>query len=303
MSWDRVKAMNALRSGDLLELGMSANQIRQNLHPAGVVTYALYGTAPARRGIIPDIPVAEDNSISLTSIPDMEHISVDALEALIVARRGQLPGVTFQHLPVSSRHRFAQDLVALANALPALEAAGLGSICIELEATQPSVFSSTDLVTLLRAAAECRLFVSSSLTIGSTESLEARLEMLEMLRGAQQESDAIRAVLVRVHHANAPNARREEEATAVDYLKTLAVTRLIVDNVEHLQTDWSVMGPKVLELALRFGADDAGSVPRSQAGHAGPSHHGGESELRRIIRDAGFRPVERDALFRQSLLH
>jgi cyclic dehypoxanthinyl futalosine synthase len=124
-----------------------------------------------------------------------------------------------------------------------------------------------------------------------------------MLWKAQQESNAIRAVLVRVHHADAPNARREEEATAVDYLKTLAVTRLILDNVEHLQTDWSVMGPKVLELALRFGADDAGSVPRYPAGNAGPSHHGGESELRRIIRDAGFRPVERDALFRQSLLH
>jgi len=63
------------------------------------------------------------------------------------------------------------------------------------------------------------------------------------------------------------------------------------------------MGPKILELALRLGADDAGAVPWSQAGTPEPSHHGGESELRRIIRDAGFRPVERDALFRQSLLH
>jgi cyclic dehypoxanthinyl futalosine synthase len=105
-----------------------------------------------------------------------------------------------------------------------------------------------------------------------------------------------------VYHAATPEARREEEATAVDYLKTLAVTRLFLDNVEHLQADWSVMGPKVLELALRFGADDAGSVPWSQAGNPEPSHHSGESELRRIIRDAGFRPVERDALFRQSML-
>ncbi len=295
--------MNALRSGDLLELGMSANQIRQNLHPAGVVTYTLRGTAPVRRGVTSGIPTEEDGSISLTSIPDIEHFSVDALEALMVAQRRQLPGVTFQLLPISIRHRFAQDLVALGKALPALGAAGLGSICIELGSTQPSAISSTDLVALLRAAAKCGFFVSASVTIGSTESLEARVEMLEMLRGAQQESNAIQTVLVRVHHADAPNMRREEEATAVDYLKTLAVTRLILDNVEHLQTDWSVMGPKVLELALRFGADDAGAVPRSQAGNAGPSHHGGESELQRIIRDAGFRPVERDALFRQSLLH
>jgi cyclic dehypoxanthinyl futalosine synthase len=303
MSWNRAKAMNALRSGDLLELGMSANQIRQSLHPAGVVTYTLRGTAPSRNEGIPDLPVAEDGSISLVGIPDMKHMSVDALEALMVARRGQLPGVTFQLLPISIRHRFAQDLVALGKALPALGAAGLASICIELEATQPSVISSMDFIALLRAAAKCRLFVSASLTIGSTESLEARVEILEMLRAAQQETNAIQAVLVRVHHADTTNMRREEEATAVDYLKTLAVTRLILDNVEHLQTDWSVMGPKVLELALRFGADDAGSVPRSQAGHAGPSHHSGESELQRIIRDAGFRPVERDALFRQSLLH
>jgi cyclic dehypoxanthinyl futalosine synthase len=303
MSWNRAKAMNALRSGELLELGMSANQIRQNLHPAGVVTYTLRGTAPAQRGVTPDIPIAEDGSISLASIPDIENISVDALEALMVARREQLPGVTFHLLPISMRHRFAQDLVALGKALPALVAAGLGSICIELKATQPVAFSSPDFVALLRAAAGCRLFASASFIIGSTEPLEARVEVLEMLRAAQQESNAIQAVLVRVHHADAPNMRREEEATAVDYLKTLAVTRLILDNVEHLQTDWSVMGPKVLELALRFGADDAGSVPRFQARHGGPSHHGGESELRRIIRDAGFRPVERDVLFRQSLLH
>jgi cyclic dehypoxanthinyl futalosine synthase len=124
-----------------------------------------------------------------------------------------------------------------------------------------------------------------------------------MLRDLQQDSHAIHVALIRVHHAASAEARREEEATAVDYLKTLAVTRLFLDNVEHIQTDWSVMGPKVLELALRFGADDAGAIPWSQSGNPGPSHHGGESELRRIIRDAGFRPVQRDALFRQSVLN
>lgn len=303
MPWNRAKAMDALRSGDLLELGMSANQMRQNLHPEGAVTYALRGTARAHNGVLPEAPPEEDGSISLTSIRDVEHISLDAVKALLFARREQLPRVTFHHLPISIRHRFAQDLVALAKALPALQVAGVGSICIELEAAQPSAFSSTDLAGLLRAAAECHLFVSSSITIGNAESLEARVETLEMLRAAQQETQAIEAILVRVHHADAPDARREEEATAVDYLKTLAVTRLVLDNVKHLQTDWSVMGPKVLELTLRFGADDAGSVPRSQADSAEPSHHGGESELRRIIRDAGFRAVERDAVFRQSLLH
>jgi cyclic dehypoxanthinyl futalosine synthase len=111
------------------------------------------------------------------------------------------------------------------------------------------------------------------------------------------------ALQVAVHRSSEPGARREEDATAVDYLRTLAVTRLYLEAVPHLQAGWSVMGPKVLELALKFGADDAGSVPDSQASGREPSHHGGQSELRRIIRDAGFRPVARDALFRRSLLH
>jgi cyclic dehypoxanthinyl futalosine synthase len=189
----------------------------------------------------------------------------------------------------------------LAEALPGLHAAGLRSISADFD---PALSSITygELTRLLRAAAACGLLVSVSITIGKDESLEQRIGTLQMLRDLQKDSRSIQVVRVLVHHAVAPEARREEDATAVDYLKTLAVARIFLDNVEHLQTEWSVMGPKVLELALRFGADDAGAIPWSQAGNPEPSHHGGESELRRIIRDAGFRPVERDALFRLSLL-
>jgi cyclic dehypoxanthinyl futalosine synthase len=301
MPWTRAISLEALRSGDLLELGISANQLRQKLHPDSVVTYALRGTTSSQNGVIHDLPRDEDGSISVAGISGMEHTSLDALKQLLVALREHLPGVTF-HLPISRRYPFAQNLVAVAKTIPAMQSIGLTSINLELEPAQPSTFSPGDIASLLRAAAECRLFVSASLTIGNGEPLEARIDTLETLRALQEKSNAIHVAVVRVHHFDAPLARREEEATAVDYLKTLAVTRLFLDNVEHLQTDWSVMGPKVLELALSFGANDAGAVPRSQAGSKEPSHHGGESELRRIIRDAGFRPVERDALFRQSSL-
>jgi cyclic dehypoxanthinyl futalosine synthase len=302
MLWNRVTALDALRDGDLLEFGMSANQIRRNKHPEGVVTYALRGIAPSPNVAIHDLAREEDGSVSLAGIPDMEHISLDALKSLLAAQYEQLPGVTFHNLPVSTHHRFSYDLPALAEALPGLHLAGVDSIHLELEAAQPPSLLE-NLHSLLRAAAACRLFISAAITIGNRESLEARIETLEMLRALQQESNAIQAVLVCIHHSTAADARREEEATAVDYLKTLAVARVVLDNIAHLQTDWTVMGPKVLELALRFGADDAGTIPRSQDGSKEPSHHGGESELRRIIRDAGFRPVERDALFRQSVLH
>jgi cyclic dehypoxanthinyl futalosine synthase len=156
---------------------------------------------------------------------------------------------------------------------------------------------------MLSAARALDLSVRAGFTIGQGESIDQRVDALSALQSLQHATQAFTAVQVRVHRSNTPDARREEDATAVDYLRTLAVTRLFLSEVDHVQTDWTVMGPKVLELALRFGADDAGVVPWSQAGTPEPSHHGGESELRRIIRDAGFQPVERDALFRQSLLH
>jgi cyclic dehypoxanthinyl futalosine synthase len=292
-------ALDALRSSDLLEIGILANQIRRNLHPENVVTYELRGMANTLEQASKEAAL-RGGSIDLSHIRDAEHIPLDTLEASLLALHTQPEEVTFHHLPISCLQ--AVDGSALVETLRRLHQTGLRSLSANLHTAQTSATLSAHFAGLLRAGAERGIFISISITIGNSESLEQRVKTLAMLRAFQEESNAIQAVLLRVYHAATPEARREEEATAVDYLKTLAVTRLFLDNIEHLQTDWSVMGPKVLELALRFGADDAGSVPWSQAGNPEPSHHGGESELRRIIRDAGFHPVERDALFRQSLL-
>jgi cyclic dehypoxanthinyl futalosine synthase len=299
MAWNSSMALDALRSSDLLEIGILANQIRRNLHPEEVVTYELRGTATSLEQATKEA-VSRGGSVDLSQIRYPEHIPLDTLEASLMARHTQPHQVTFHHLPIPRLQ--AVDGSALVETLRRLHQAGLRSVSANFHTAEPAAALTTQLGGLLRAAAECDLLLSISITIGNSESLEQRVKTLAMLRAFQEESNAIQAVLLRVHHAATPEARREEEATAVDYLKTLAATRLFLDNIEHLQTDWSVMGPKVLELALRFGADDAGAVPWSQAGRPEPSHHGGESELRRIIRDAGFRPVERDALFRQSLL-
>lgn len=250
---------------------------------------------------IAEVCSRDQSDMNLLQLHDVLQLPVDTLASLLVARHKQLPAVTFQHLPVFAAAEIPSSLV---EALPRLQAAGLRSIFLDFDAARfPSPSSRNHLSALLSQASAAGLFASAAVTIGNADSLEPRAAALHLLRELQQETGALQSVLLRVHHAAGPEARPEEDATAVDYLRTLAVTRLFLDNIPHLQTDWSVMGPKVLELALRFGADDAGAIPWSQAGNPGPSHHGGESELRRIIRDAGFRPVERDALFRQSILH
>ena len=302
MNWNSARALDALRGSDLLDLGMSANHVRHTLHPEQVVTYELCGRATSLEQATQEVAPTGGMSVNLTKVSGLDHISLEALRGHLLTQRERLPGVTFQHLPVFRLQGFMGNILAFTEAIPGLQAAGICSVMLELDSASGSL-SYEDLSHLLRAAARCGLFASVSVTIGISETLDQRMKTLTMVRHLQQETNAIQAVLVRVHHAATPEARREEEATAVDYLKMLAVTRIYLDNVEHIQTDWSVLGPKVLELALRFGADDAGAIPWSQSGSLEPSHHGGESELRRIIRDAGFRPVERDALFRQSLLH
>lgn len=301
MAWNSATALDALRGSNLLGLGMLANQMRHNLHPEPVVTYELRGRPASMEDVIAEVVHRGEANVNLEQIRDIQHASLDALKAHLVAQREKLPKVTFHRLPISGQEAFSENLLALAKTLPALQAAGLRSISAHVDSDRPSS-SQSELSSLLKTAASCGLSVFISVTIGNSESLERRVQALVMLHTLQQESNAIEAVLLRVHHAATPEARREEETTAVDYLKTLAVTRLLLENVPHVQTDWSVMGPKVLELALRFGADDAGAIPWSQTGSLEPSHHGGEAELRRIIRDAGFHPVERDVLFRQSLL-
>ena len=97
----------------------------------------------------------------------------------------------------------------------------------------------------------------------------------------------------------------KEEATAVEYLKVLAIARLYLDNIENVQASWVTQGLKVLQMGLRFGGNDVGSVMLEEnvVRAAGVTNCTTEEELRRIIRDAGFRPAQRDTLYRQYFLN
>ena len=304
MQLHETDALDALQSRDLLELGMLADTVRRERHPENGVTYALRD-APGHsfeQATREAIKSGGNTEVMLGDVKGIEQLSRETLTSQLGAHRNSFPKITFHHLPIAYLSSADREKVDVLDMLSRLKDAGLRSIGPGRVEDDHRVLAPTDLAPILHAARRLNIEVCMALTIRSGEPIGQRASALAELRSLQEETQAIQAVLVRVQHATTPEARREEEPTAVIYLKTLAVTRLALDNVEHIQTDWSVMGPKVLELALRFGADDAGWVFREQAGPE-PSHHGGESELRRIIRDAGFRPVERDALFRQSLLH
>ena len=93
---------------------------------------------------------------------------------------------------------------------------------------------------------------------------------------------------------------RLEAAGAHDYLRTLAVSRLYLQNVPNIQSSWVTMGPKVGQLALHFGANDMGSVMLEEnvVSTAGVKFRMGVAELRRVLEDAGYRPAQRDFFYR-----
>jgi len=137
---------------------------------------------------------------------------------------------------------------------------------------------------------------TAQIIFGAGETLEQRVDMLDAVQKLQQETLGFAAFTPIA--APAPNARQLDAVTAVARLKMLAVSRMCLDNIENIQADGvasGIDGLKVLQTALRFGANDLGVANAAQ----GRS----EEDLRRIIRDAGLRPAERDAAWRAMMLN
>ena len=142
---------------------------------------------------------------------------------------------------------------------------------------------------------------------GVGETLEQRVNHLEVVYQLQEETGGFTAFIPWTFQPQntALGGRHWDEATSVEYLKTLAISRLFLSNILNVQSSWVTQGLKVCQLGLRFGGNDVGSVMLEEnvVKAAGVSNCTTEEELRRIIRDAGFRPAQRDTLYRTYFLN
>jgi cyclic dehypoxanthinyl futalosine synthase len=139
------------------------------------------------------------------------------------------------------------------------------------------------------------LLSTATLTFGPDSSIENRIDQLSAIYSLQNETGGFTALAV---VPLAPTTGRELDGiTAVDRLKTLAIARMFLDNIPNVQAVSSAHGLKVLQTSLRFGANDLGWIP-PVAGRSDAPEDAPEEDMRRIIRDAGFSPAERDACCR-----
>ncbi|HET9742849.1 MAG TPA: cyclic dehypoxanthinyl futalosine synthase [Terriglobales bacterium] len=166
---------------------------------------------------------------------------------------------------------------------------------------------TNDWLNVHRTAHQLGMRTTATMMFGVGETYEHRINHFQHIYDLQQETGGFTAFIPWTFQPKhtALGGRKWDEATSVEYLKLLAISRLFLDNVENVQASWVTQGLKVLQLGLRFGGNDVGSVMLEEnvVRAAGTSNCTTEEELRHIIRDAGFKPAQRDTLYRTMFLN
>ena len=140
---------------------------------------------------------------------------------------------------------------------------------------------------------------SATMMFGHVETLAQRIEHLERLRQLQDETGGFTAFICWAFQPSHTDLAQLPRIGAFEYLKTLAVSRLYLDNFANLQASWVTQGLPVGQLALRCGANDFGSlmIEENVVAAAGTCFHATEEEIRNSITDAGYMPRKRDVFY------
>ncbi len=285
MTLTREQALDCLRSDDLIGLGMEADAVRRRLHPEGVVSYVVE---------VGDELAAEAEDLGATGLVLRGAETLAELEVRLATLRERFPALWVGGLSATAVVRVAGSL-GIHETLRRLQAAGLRSLGgwdaqVLADGFRRDGCSVEDWLAVHRVAHAFGLPTAATMTFGQGESDADRVTHLALLAGLQADTGGFRSFTPAGHlHNVAAGERSLEEATSVEYLKVLAVCRMQLESITNLQANWPTQGVKVLQMGLRFGANDVGA--------AGLEPGTSEEDLRRTIRDAGFRPVARDSSY------
>jgi cyclic dehypoxanthinyl futalosine synthase len=137
---------------------------------------------------------------------------------------------------------------------------------------------------------------SVTMMYGIGETLAERIEHLERVRELQARTGGFTAFICwPLQPENTPTMSNQPKTSAVDYLRTTALARIVLDNVPNIQASWVTMGGKIGQVALRFGCNDFGSlmIEENVVSAANTTHRMTIAEMERLISDAGFTPARR----------
>jgi cyclic dehypoxanthinyl futalosine synthase len=206
--------------------------------------------------------------------------------------------------PPEFNHFAAVFGMPLAEVIAKFKDAGLGSIPggggeILVDRVRnrisPLKCNSNQWLEVMRIAHELGMNSSATMMFGHVETLDDRLEHLERLRTQQDETGGFTAFICWTFQPDHTKLRAEPVGSA-EYLRMQALSRIFLDNFENLQSSWVTQGPKIGQIALRYGANDFGSVMMEEnvVSQAGTTFRLCKEEIEELIRTAGFEPRRRN---------
>lgn len=162
--------------------------------------------------------------------------------------------------------------------------------------------STQEWLDVMRAVHKVGLRSTGTMMFGIGDNISHRVRHLQRIRDVQDETGGFTAFIPwTFQRENTALGRKiTEEPTGIDYLKMLSVSRIFLDNIQHIQSSWLTQGIRLGQTALRFGADDMGSImiEENVVSAAGANNEANEKDLRYQISEAGFVPQQRDILYR-----
>jgi len=332
-SSDFKDALELYRRADLLELGRLADAERWRLHPENAVSYIIDRNINYTNVCVADCKFCafyrrpkhgEGYVLSFEEIGAKidECLAVGGVQILL--QGGHNPYIPFEwyldlmrYIKRNHRihiHGFSPSEVVffserfgltVPDVVRELRAAGLDSIpggggeILVDEVRQRVARKKAQTEEWLGVQEEAhRQGMTTSVTMmyGLGESDEDRIEHLFRVRDLQARTGGFTAFICwPLQPEGTPEMSHYQKTDAVTYLRTLAIARIVLTNVPNLQSSWVTMGHKVGQVALRFGANDYGSLMMEEnvVSAAGTTYRTTRAEIDRLIRDAGYRPVRR----------
>lgn len=162
------------------------------------------------------------------------------------------------------------------------------------EKISPNKVSWEQWMSVMKVAHKLGMKSTATMMFGHVETLEERVQHMIRVREVQDETGGFTAFIPWSYQPMNTNLGGET-ATGVDYLKTLAVSRIMLDNVPNIQASWVTQGARMGQVALSFGANDFGStmLEENVVRAAGVTNRVPLEEIVRCIKDAGFTPAQR----------
>ncbi len=164
----------------------------------------------------------------------------------------------------------------------------------------PNKCSADEWIEVMRRAHKLGMRTTATMMFGHIETFDERVEHLTRIRNLQDETGGFTAFIPWTFQPLNTDLQ-VSKSTALDYLKTLAISRIYLDNIIHLQVSWVTQGEKIAQVALSYGADDFGSVMMEEnvVRAAGVSFRMREKDITRMINDFGHRPRRRDMFYNE----